>query len=287
MRKATATRFAKLGRSLTVADVESLHLEVDSKEPASLLTVGNPKTAKGEGYGWLTAILHLAPARLAGFEVCAGRTEGCTAACLNLSGKQGVHRARIVEARIRRTKYFRANKEGFMRKLEREIAAHVRSAQRHGLRASVRLNGTSDIPYESVRYTRADGSVGTIFERFPDVQFYDYTKLPLRFTRPLPPNYDLTFSAADGNESKVELALRHGARVAVVFRNLDNPRARKWNLPKTYKGTRVIDADSHDLRFTEPAGVICGLRAKGLAKSDTSGFVRDVKPYAPRNRKER
>ena len=243
--------------------------------PTALLTRANPKTAKGEGYGYLTAILHLSPARLSGFEVCAARTEGCTAACLNTAGRGGIFET-IHIARIRRTKWFRADRDGFMQALEKEIASHVRAAQRYDLKPCVRLNGTSDIPFENVRYTRADGTRGTIFERFPDVQFYDYTKLALRFKRPLPSNYDLTFSAADGNESSVEVALSYGARVAIVFRNQDRPNARYWKLPTEYNGRKVVDADAHDLRFLEPAGVYCGLRAKGSAKQDTSGFVNDV-----------
>jgi hypothetical protein len=262
---------------VTYSAVESLHEGIEASASA-LLTVGNPKTAKGEGYGYLTAILHLAPAKLAGFEVCSARTAGCTEACLNTSGMQGKFRINVISARIRKTKWFRADRDGFMQRLERDIAAHVRSAKRHGLKPCVRLNGTSDIPWENVRYTRADGSKGTIFERFPDVQFYDYTKLALRFKRALPSNYDLTYSAADGNENAVALALSYGARIAVVFGNSDRPNARKWKLPATFEGTAVVDADAHDLRFTEPSGVICGLRAKGLAKRDDTGFVKWVKP---------
>jgi hypothetical protein len=169
-----------------------------------------------------------------------------------------------------------------MRQLECEIRSHVRVATKHGLRPAVRLNGTSDIPWESVRYTGVDGSVSTIVDRFPDVQFYDYTKLAIRFKRPLPSNYDLTFSAADGNEAAVEFALSRGARVAVVFRNRRRPTlpARFWQLPKTYRGRRIVDADKHDLRFLEPAGVVCALKAKGRAVFDTTGFVREINPAA-------
>lgn len=264
-----------IGNQTTYSDLESMHESI-TPAPSALLTLGNPKTAKGEGFGYLTAILHLAPARLAGFEVCSGRTDGCTAACLNTSGMQGTagrHRRRIVAARIRKTKWFRADRQSFMRRLEREIAAHERSAARHGLRPAVRLNGTSDIPWENVRYLGTDGRSVTLLDRFPRVQFYDYTKVATRFGRPLPANYDLTFSAADGNDRATAVAVGYGARVAVVFGNADRPSARKWPLPTEYDGRTVVDADKHDLRFLEPAGVICGLRAKGLAKTDRSGFV--------------
>jgi hypothetical protein len=204
---------------VTYDSLQDLHRSVEAS-PSQLLTIGNPKTAKGEGFGYLTGIMHLAPARLAGFEVCSGRTDGCTDACLNTAGMQGTagrHRRRIVAARIRRTKWWKSDRQAFMRRLERDIAALERSARRHGLKPAVRLNGTSDIPFENVRYVGTDGRSLTLMDRFPRVQFYDYTKVATRFARPLPPNYDLTFSAADGNERAVEVALRYGARVAVVF----------------------------------------------------------------------
>ena len=167
-----------------------------------------------------------------------------------------------------------------MTRLEREIRAHVANAGRHGLTPVVRLNGTSDVPWESVRYLNSAGERTTIIETFPSVQFYDYTKVATRFGKVLPANYDLTFSAADGNERAVEFALSKGARVAVVFRNALRPsaEARRWALPKSYKGRRLVDADAHDLRFTEPRGAICGLKAKGQARFDTTGFVRDIRP---------
>jgi len=144
------------------------------------------------------------------------------------------------------------------------------------------LNGTSDLPWEHVRVTFADGTVGTIFDRFPGVQFYDYTKVATRFGKPLPANYDLTFSLADGNERAAELVLARGGRVAVVFRNADRPTARaaNWTLPSSWNGVTVVDADKHDLRFLDPHGVYCGLKAKGLATRDATGFVHDIAPAA-------
>ena len=54
-----------------------------------LLSVGNPKTLKGESVGYLTFILHLAPASLSGYNTCPKATEGCKAACLNTAGRGG------------------------------------------------------------------------------------------------------------------------------------------------------------------------------------------------------
>lgn len=251
---------------------------VEAEPSRRILSTANPKTMKGENHGYLTAILHLAPHKAAGFNVCAGATAGCIAACLNTAGRGGFD-SRIQRARIRKTKWFRADRAGFMLQLERDIEIHLRLAARSKLEPCVRLNGTSDIPWEKVRATFADGTRGTIFERFPQVTFYDYTKLPLRFGK-LPPNYDLTFSLAEGNDRASEHVLANDGRVAVVFRNSERPNARpeRWTLPGEWNGRPVIDADAHDLRFLEPTGVYCGLKAKGNATRDTSGFVRDIEP---------
>lgn len=247
--------------------------------PSKLLTVSaDAKTVKGEEYGYLTGIMYLAPHKAAGFNVCAFATDGCIAACLNTAG-QGTYSTTQV-ARIRRTKWFRADRNAFMQQVEKDILALIRKAKRLDMTPCVRLNGTSDIPWESVKYVGKDGTSGTIFERFPDVQFYDYTKNAARFARNLPANYDLTFSAADGNENAVEFALAHDGRVAAVFRNSMRPnaRAKNWNLPGTYKGVPLIDGDDSDLRFLDPKGSFIGLKAKGHAWKDTTGFVRDIDP---------
>jgi hypothetical protein len=124
--------------------------------------------------------------------------------------------------------------------------------------------------------------VRNILEVFSGVQFYDYTKVSPRFGKALPANYDLTFSYAETERSHrgAELAFSYGARVAVVMRNVLRPKAKAalWSVPSEYLGRPVVDADRHDLRFLEPGGVWCGLKAKGLAKVDTSGFVVDVVP---------
>jgi len=203
-------------KMLSYSDIENWHKDIPAAPSRELLTIGNPKTEKGNKYGYLTGILHLAPARLAGFEMCAARTNGCTNACLNTAGRIDI-RERIVKARIRKSKQFRYDRQNFMRQLEKEIARLERKAAKHNLKPAVRLNGTSDIPWENVRYERADGSIGTIIDRFPNVQFYDYTKIATRFSRQLPENYDLTFSAADGNDKAMEFALSKGCQGCNCF----------------------------------------------------------------------
>lgn len=242
-----------------------------------LLTVdGNPKVMKGNKLGYLTAILHLAPADVAGTGVnlCPMSTAGCRALCLNLSGHGGMINPAtgtnpVQEARKRKSREYVADPVAFARRLIDEVGKFVKRAERKGAIPCVRLNGTSDILWERVK---VDGK--TIMEHFPDVVFYDYTKFPSR--KGLPKNYSLTFSLAENNEAKACIALAGKVNVAVVFAV-----ARKQPLPKSYvlggKRFTVINGDETDLRFLDRKGVIVGLRAKGKArKSLGDGFVRTV-----------
>lgn len=227
-----------------------------------LLTTGNQKTLKGEKKGYMTYILHLAPAEVAGVgNMCPMSTFGCREGCLNLSGHGGMlHKDTgtnaVQEARKRKTRFFAQDKAGFIAQLKLDIAKAVRQAERKGMIPVFRLNGTSDLSWEKY----------DVIQSFPDVQFYDYSKVLGRKISHLP-NYHLTFSAADGNDANVAKAIAQGMNVAVVFRK---------ELPETYMGRKVINGDSDDLRFRDPENVIVGLKAKGRAKKDTSGFVKDV-----------
>lgn len=212
---------------------------------------------KGEKKGYLSFVLHLAPATLSGKETCPKRTAGCTAACLNTAGRGGMFKKgettnMIQQARIRKTKMFFENREQFLADLESDIRLGIKQAEKKGMIPAFRLNGTSDIAWEKYG----------IIEKFPNVQFYDYTKIRGRKVSHLS-NYHLTFSKADGNDMDTRLAASEGMNVAVVFKNV----------PETYMGRKVINGDISDLRFTDPKGVIVGLKAKGRAKKDTTGFV--------------
>ena len=243
----------------------------------ALLTVSNPKTAKGESLGYLTGILHLAPARLASsperaLNVCPMATEGCAAACLNTAGRGGIFPA-IQQARVRKTRALFDDRAGFLAELERDIAALVRRATKLELVPAVRLNGTSDIRWEAI--------APSLFDRFADVQFYDYTKLPNR--RGIPANYHLTFSLAEGATSwKHHLeAIARGMNVAVVLRDPANPGRRALEFPATWNGRPLVSGDASDLRFLDPTapdgmGLYVGLRAKGRAIQDKTGFVHDL-----------
>lgn len=225
------------------------------------------KTTKGTKEGYLTGILYLAPAKNSGYETCKYRTEGCTTACLYTAGRGSF--SNVQSARIAKTERFFTDRENFWLDLIHSIRSLVRKADREGLIPVVRLNGTSDLPWERMAVV-VDGELlgDSVIAMFPNVQFYDYTKWPLDRRSNVPKNYDLTFSLAESNEEHFLPSL-NVSRVAVVFN-----RIKGQLLPSEWKGVPVVDADETDLRFLDPKGVIVGLRAKGQAIKDESGFVK-------------
>ena len=228
-----------------------------------LLSIGNPKILKGMKQGYMTYILHLAPADVSGYNTCPKATAGCKAACLNTAGRGGMFKKGettnvIQKARIRKTKLFFENRDVFLAILEDDIRKAIKQSEKKGLVPVFRLNGTSDLSWEKYG----------IIQKFPNVQFYDYTKVLGRKVSYLS-NYHLTFSAADGNDDDVRRAIQEGYNIATVFGI-----KKSQPMPETYEGMPVFNGDDSDLRFLDPKGVVVGLYAKGKAKKDTSGFVK-------------
>lgn len=251
-----------------------------------LLTIGNPKTAKGVKYGYHTAVLHLVPYKAAGINVCPmAELAGCIAGCLNTAGRGGIPQSAgatfdsygtalpdnaIQRCRVRRTRYWAEDRQAFLDDLIYSIRAVIRQADRKNLIPAIRLNGTSDIRWECIRIA-SEGNKA-IFDVFPDVQFYDYTKIAKRFNTPLPANYALTMSYSEASERYADMAWGahwKGASLIIVTRD-EATKARYMA-----QNTNTIDGDEHDLRFLDPPGSLVYLKAKGRAKQDASGFVLD------------
>jgi hypothetical protein len=228
--------------------------------PKLLSVSADAKTIKGKKYGYLTGILYLAPSDISGFNVCAMATPGCKTGCLFTAGR-AQYLPTINKARIRKTHELFADRQSFLNRLRKDIMAIVRKAKRERLTPCIRINGTSDLPWIPL----------TLSKEFLDVQFYDYTKLSKPYTRTRS-NYHLTFSHSETNLADCLDSLQHGVNVAVVF---DTKKGRP--LPETWHGYKVIDGDLSDLRFTDRQGVVIGLRAKGKARKDCSGFVESEK----------
>lgn len=230
-----------------------------------LLTLNSPKTEKGEAKGYLTGIMYLSPSKMSGFNVCPMASRGCALACLNTAGR-GIYK-RTQDARLRRTLMFFNDRPAFMAQLVEDVYAVIRKGKRMGLTPVFRLNGTSDIRWENEPVTVYGREYPNIMTAFPHHQFYDYTKIPNR--RNLPKNYHLTFSLNEANEDTAKTMLQNGVNVAVVFRTGTFPR-RWWDAP-------VVSGDKHDLRFLDPkGGRVIALKAKGKARHDKSGFVKDL-----------
>lgn len=214
------------------------------------------------GKGYLSTIMYFAPSDTSeSINVCQYATPECKALCL-VSSSYHMNLNASVTARLQRTLYFVHARADFKAMLYKEIRKHIARAEKQGLLPVVRLNGTSDLPWESI--------FPDMFLEFSNVVFYDYTKAPITKRQNLPENYYLLRSHSEKNHSELTAMIARG-NVAVVF-NTKKGKA----LPKIWKGIEVFDGDDTDLRFLDPSNVIVGLRAKGKAKKVTAtktGFV--------------
>lgn len=213
----------------------------------------NAKTIKSDAIGnSYTYIIYLAPSNVSGYEVCNGKSEGCSNACLGwYAGRSRF--SNVQQARIRKTKMYFEEPEVFKDTLRKDLRLFRSFCIEHDRKPYVRINGSSDIPIEGLG----------ILEEFKDLLFYDYTKIKDRVFKELPSNYKLTFSRDERLTDEEILELMPYVNVAIVFDEI----------PDTYLGIEVINGDLTDLRYEDPRGVIVGLKAKGSAKKDSSGFV--------------
>jgi hypothetical protein len=220
----------------------------------------NAKTIKSDKKTeYLTLIMYMAPSTQAGkkYNTCPMASKGCSDACLFTAGYG--QQESVKNARILRTKFWFEHRNEFKICLFSELLNHRNRCKRQGKKPAVRLNGTSDIVWEK--------QFPELFEYFNDFAFYDYTKFWQRLMNEykLPKNYHLTLSKSESNDDEIKKVLKSNknANIAVVFDEVPE----KWN------GRKVIIGDEHDLRILDPKGVIVGLKEKGDAKDDNSGFV--------------
>ncbi len=235
------------------------------------------KIMKGRKYGIDTYVLYLAPAMISGHNVCSMSTPECRLGCLNTSGRAKMPTSYKIfkKARINKTRLFFSDRQAFMSLLVKEITMYRNRAKRKGRAFAVRINGTSDLSLEIFKFEGKN-----ILELFPDVQFYDYSKIPNRVKLVQKySNYDLTLSYTGYNWDDCENALQSGVRVAVIFDVLRNKA-----LPKTFNGYDVADGDLTDYRPKDKKNVIVGLRWKQIKNRLTNKQIRNspfvVKPQA-------
>lgn len=247
---------------------DSKNRSLFSRLPEKLLGIDtNSKTIKGEKYGIKTAILYLMPAKQSGVQLCPmAAIAGCEKACLFTAGRGAM--SNVMLSRLRKTLYFNQYRDQFMHQLHNEIIRERAKAKRKGYKLIVRLNGTSDIRWESVSVS----GYANIMQAVPDITYYDYTKLANR--KNVPANYDLTFSYSGVADYApyVAKAVANGERIAVVFRDRAIVERMLAN-GETFLGLPVVDGDNTDIRHLDAKGVVVALYAKGKARKDQSGFV--------------
>jgi hypothetical protein len=230
-----------------------------------------------KGAKFLSAILYLLQENLSGVQMCAWATDSCKEICLGTNSghaamvETGAKTNVVQIARLKRTLLFSNHREEFMNGLRKELNAMVKKAEKKGVQAAFRFNGTSDFPIETLG----------IMEEYPTVQWYDYTKSKARMMKflsgKLPSNYHLTFSYSPENEESAKEVLTAGGNVAVVFNEKTKKVKGERQLP-TFVGSRflgheIIDGDIHDLRFDDlQGGYVVGLTRKGN-KKDMKFFI--------------
>lgn len=238
-----------------------------------IFSIDSAKAIKAQSFGYLNAIHYMAPASMSGVNLCPHASPACIAACLGwTSGQAGMvandaDLNSVRKSRIQKAKRFMSDRQAYLDDVIKSIHKAQAQARKLGMKLCIRLNGSTDISWEGIRLNNGSGL--NLFQLFPEVQFVDYTKSKRRALAHargfLPKNYHLTFSRSEVNEADCLDVLSEGGNVAVVF-------AVK---PETFKGSPVVDGDTHDLRHLDPkGGYVIALSPKGLkAKKETSGFV--------------
>lgn len=243
----------------------------NAKKVTGLSYIGGVNTSakiiKNLKYNHLTYIIYLAPAMESGFNVCPMSTPECRRGCLSTSGRAGMSILsgdnKVMGCRIKKTRLFHEHQDFFMDWVIMEIKRYYKQAQNKGHEFSIRLNGTSDIDWVEVKRNGQN-----LFEMFPDVKFYDYTKNPVKFWS-LPKNYHLTFSYSGRNTVISKKLLDMGHNVAVVF-NVK----KETDLPKSFMGYPVVNGDLSDLRPNDGKGVIVGLKWKKIANKEDNEIIK-------------
>lgn len=225
----------------------------------NLLSEGstNAKLAKNEIKSY---ILYLAPfnQNSKGINICPNASSGCISACLYTAGRGKFTSVQL--SRIQRTEFYINERTSFINKLTNELISLSKKAQRNSEIYAIRLNGTSDLDFIAIIKNRTQIDV----LQLPNLIFYDYTKTLGKVKKYAGSPYVLTFSRSEANEAEAVEALQYGANVAVVF---------KGGLPSSYLNAPVLDGDLSDIVMLNAKGSILGLKAKGDAKKDKSGFV--------------
>jgi hypothetical protein len=233
----------------------------NAKKETGLAYLGNvnssSKIIRNLKVGHYTYSLNLSPANTSGFNVCPYSTPECRLGCLATSGRSGIEifsgKTIIRDCRIKKTRLFYENTAYFLQWLISELKSWQAKAKKDGYFFSARLNTISDINWQTVLIDNK-----TIFQLFPEIQFYDYTKDHNKFENK-PSNYHLTYSYTGRNIELCKKLLSQGHNIAVVFKV-----KHEIDLPKYFMNHAVINGDENDYRPLDPKGCIVGLKFKRI-----------------------
>ena len=234
----------------------------ETKKAVQKLLSDGSTNAKTKKNSIKTFIMYLRPFTLnsKGINICSHASVNCAAVCLETAGHGAF--ASVQNARAKRTEFYINNRREFLIQLSYEIMKRYTAAKKKGEKIAFRLNGTSDLDFVYLLNKYTGLNITTLSDF---ATFYDYTKNLQRAKRYINhPNYTLTFSRSESNHTETNEAIKLGINVAAVF---------SGDLPQRYKGAKVVDGDSSDLVMLYNKNVILGLKAKGKARKDTSGFV--------------
>jgi len=232
------------------------------------------KTLKNLAFNYTSGVLYLSASDNSGVNICPKATSGCKAACLYFTGRNAMRSkgeliSRNNASQFLKTVLFFINRPYFMDWLQADIEALIRRKKAEQ-KICVRLNGTSDINIKTFKNSKGE----LLIEKYPQVQFYDYTKVYSYLENEKKfPNYDLTFSY--GGTENLEETLRvlaEGYRIAVPF----DKKSFGGHFPETFFGRPVVDGDENDLTFLQAKDVIYGLKVKTPLKSK-EGYEKFVK----------
>ena len=220
-------------------------------------------------------------------DLCLGETSGQNL----LYGGDGQFRSGPRLSQYLKTEALVVNPEAFAIAFIKQITAFRKAALDLDYHPAIRLNVTSDFNPKMFE---------AVINMFPDVTFYDYTKLD---TKPIAPNHHLTYSSTGATQlvngeiivnkfsnwdRMVDKILAGGKNVAMAFTS-------RSSMPKfvqderTGKTFEVWNGDEYDARFLDPVredgvGLIIGLTNKDNttkpedAAKKHNGFFLDYDP---------
>ena len=231
-------------------------------------TTNSLKTAKGEKkLGVMTYIVYLLSGKMSGVQMCKFASEGCLAACLNISGQAliGFHSVGLSNhcliPRLIRTWLVAWNRPVAEKIIEHEMLLAKKRADKADMKFAVRLNGTSDLWW------------GSLIKRHPDLTFYDYTKSPfnMRLSAKFD-NYHITFSyAGPDNVEHCVAALSRGHNIAIPVV--------KGVIDRLLESKRGYTLDDSDARFLDSDEIRLGLltvkHTPGTQEGIDKGFLLD------------